>query len=416
MRVLVSAYACEPHKGSEPGTGWNWATQAARFHETWVLTRANNRSAIEAAAGHALAAHIHWVYFDLPDWVRAFKRGRRGHRLYYHLWQLGAWLVAWRLHRAVRFEVIHHATFAAYWLPSFLSLVGPPVIIGPVGGGETAPSTFRRAFGARGYAQELGRALLRRLSLLNPMLRMTLSRAALVLATTPDTQALLRLYGAPDVRALHPPVGVTQQELTLFSECPAKRGDGLQCISIGRLVHWKGFELGLRAFAQLKRQAVNAEYVILGDGPEQRRLERLAKRLGVSDAVRFLGRVPRHEELALLCGADVLLHPSIHDPGAWVCIEAMGSGKPVVCLEGGGPAALIGDDAGFAVPARTPGQVIDDLAVALLRLAQEPSLRAAVGAAGRARVEERFMWDRQGELMNRLYHDVAERVFTPALD
>ena len=49
MKILVSAYACEPGKGSEPGAGWLWARAAARRHEVWVLTRANNREAIEAA-------------------------------------------------------------------------------------------------------------------------------------------------------------------------------------------------------------------------------------------------------------------------------------------------------------------------------------------------------------------------------
>ena len=48
MKVLVSAYACEPGKGSEPGVGWQWVRQIARFHDTWVITRANNREKIEA--------------------------------------------------------------------------------------------------------------------------------------------------------------------------------------------------------------------------------------------------------------------------------------------------------------------------------------------------------------------------------
>ena len=48
MKILMSAYACEPNKGSEPGIGWQWAMETARLgHEVWVLTRANNRSAIE---------------------------------------------------------------------------------------------------------------------------------------------------------------------------------------------------------------------------------------------------------------------------------------------------------------------------------------------------------------------------------
>ena len=47
LRVLISAYACEPGKGSEPEVGWQWALQMARFHDVTVLTRTNNREAIE---------------------------------------------------------------------------------------------------------------------------------------------------------------------------------------------------------------------------------------------------------------------------------------------------------------------------------------------------------------------------------
>ena len=47
LKILISAYACEPDKGSEPGVGWNWAKQISRFHEVWVITRKNNRPSIE---------------------------------------------------------------------------------------------------------------------------------------------------------------------------------------------------------------------------------------------------------------------------------------------------------------------------------------------------------------------------------
>jgi hypothetical protein len=43
LKVLVSAYACEPNRGSEPEVGWQWIQQLARFYEVWIITRANNR-------------------------------------------------------------------------------------------------------------------------------------------------------------------------------------------------------------------------------------------------------------------------------------------------------------------------------------------------------------------------------------
>jgi hypothetical protein len=73
LRVLVSAYACEPEKGSEPAVGWNMVGQIARFHEVWVITRANNQEPIEKALATKPLPNVHWVYFDLPRWARSGK-------------------------------------------------------------------------------------------------------------------------------------------------------------------------------------------------------------------------------------------------------------------------------------------------------------------------------------------------------
>ena len=88
MKVLLSAYACEPDKGSEPAVGWNWVRQVSRFHEVWVITRANNRKPIEKALAKNPLPNAHFIYFDLPHWARFWKRGQRGAHLYYYLWQL----------------------------------------------------------------------------------------------------------------------------------------------------------------------------------------------------------------------------------------------------------------------------------------------------------------------------------------
>src|SRR3990172_3023510 len=88
MRILAIAYACEPGKGSEPGVGWIWSRMLARLGETWVVTRANNRAAIEAILPSLTPEERpRFFYVELPRWARFWKRGRHGVRLYYLLWQ-----------------------------------------------------------------------------------------------------------------------------------------------------------------------------------------------------------------------------------------------------------------------------------------------------------------------------------------
>src|SRR3954471_9943399 len=115
MRILVSAYACEPGKGSEPGVGWMWCRLLARFGEVTVITRANNRPSIEAASSIPEFSHLHFEYVDLPPWARRWKRGAKGARLYYVLWQFAALKRARRLVSDTKFDLAWHVTFANAW-------------------------------------------------------------------------------------------------------------------------------------------------------------------------------------------------------------------------------------------------------------------------------------------------------------
>ena len=93
LKLLISAYACEPGKGSEPGVGWRWALETAALgHDVWVLTRSNNEPAIAhqlAVLGHP--SNLHFLYYDLPPSLRWWKRGGLTVHLYYLLWQWGAY-------------------------------------------------------------------------------------------------------------------------------------------------------------------------------------------------------------------------------------------------------------------------------------------------------------------------------------
>ena len=161
LKILMSAYACEPSKGSEPGVGWRWALETARLgHEVWTVTRENNRAGIEAGLaplGAALASRLHFVYYDLPPRLRTWKRGGRGVHLYYFLWQWGAYRRARQLHRRQRFDAVHHITFGVTRQPSFMGRLGIPFVLGPLGGAERAPLALRRHFPFAGFVRDMAR-------------------------------------------------------------------------------------------------------------------------------------------------------------------------------------------------------------------------------------------------------------------
>jgi glycosyltransferase involved in cell wall biosynthesis len=376
--------------------------QIARFAEVWVITRSNNREAIEKALAEEPLPNVHWVYFDLPRWARFWKKGQRGVHLYYYLWQLGIYFLVRRLHRQVGFDLIHHVTFGNYWLPSFLALLHVPFIWGPVGGGESAPRAFYRTLSRRGKIYEFLRDIARWIGEHDPFTRLTARKAVIALATTNETTKRLTSLGARKVEVLSH-VALPSAEIVELSSLPPHLSSPFRLISLGRLLHWKGFDLGFRAFARLVQEFPDSEYWIVGDGPERKNLEQLARKLGIIDKVRFWGALPRSEALKKLAECDVLVHPSLHDSGGWVCVEAMAAGRPVICLDLGGPALQVTEETGFKIPAYAPEQVIEDMAKAMKRFAQDSRLRIRMGEEGRKRVWESFSWERRGKEIQEIY-------------
>jgi glycosyltransferase involved in cell wall biosynthesis len=376
VRLLAFAYACEPTEGSEPGAGWMWVRMLARSGDTWVITRSNNRERIESAIDEIPErARLHFVYVDLPAWARFWKRGSRGLRPYYLLWQFAALRVGRRLHRTKGFDLVWHLTLANAWLGSSAALVGPRFVFGPVGGGVAPPWSLVWATGARSMISEVMRGAGRGVGrYLNPLARLAWGRADVILVQNPETVGWLPRRHRAKARVF-PNV--------VFSE-PSDGGGSLgdrprTALFAGRLLAWKGADLAIDAVGKTS----DWRLVIYGDGPDERRLRRIVLEAHLVDRVEFRGRVPRSEVLrSMRTEAAIFLFPSLHDEAGWVLAEALAARLPAVCLDNGGPPLLSN---GFAIVVPTTGgreAVTSRLASALDRARVLPMEGAADLADG----------------------------------
>ncbi|MET9292317.1 glycosyltransferase [Streptomyces sp. NPDC003077] len=228
-----------------------------------------------------------------------------------------------------------------------------------------------------------------------------------VIATCRDEVAELTAMGVPAHRASVVPCGVDPAHFSPFGPVAPRGPLRHRLLQIGRLVRRKGAGVSVAALAAMP----NAELVIAGGpplselahDPEVVRLRALAREVGVSERVRFLGGVPRERVPALLRGADVVLCPADYEPFGIVPLEAMGCGTPVVATAVGGQLDTVADPGtGRLVPPGDPAA----LASAVTGLLGDPARRAACGAAGRRRVLTRYGWDRVAAATEKVYLDV----------
>jgi glycosyltransferase involved in cell wall biosynthesis len=400
LKVLISAYSCEPAAGSEPGVGWNVAREVAQHHEVWLVTRTHHRKAIEDELRVRPIPSLHVIYYDLPGVFRFWDAEAWGMQVHYYLWQVGVFPLVRRLHRSVSFDLTHHVTFVKYWQPSLLPRLDVPCLWGPVGGADASPRGFQQDLSWTGQAYEMVRNAAVWCGERDPMVVATARGSTLALATTPVTAARLEVLGARHVEVFSA-IGLTDNEQAMLQRLTVPAGGPVRFLSMGRLLHWKAFHLGLRAFAAA--DLPDAEYWVIGDGPARAHLERLSRELGIAERVRFWGGMSRPAVLEKLGMCHVLVHPSLHDSGSCVCLEALAAGRPVICLDLAGPAELVTADCGIKIDARTPDGAVAAMAAAMHQLAADPALRHRLGQAGRARVAAEYLWSLKGRRLAGYY-------------
>jgi glycosyltransferase involved in cell wall biosynthesis len=334
-RVLAFAYAAEPGRGSEPGAGWGIVRAIARFADCVVLVGSEHIPAIRRWEAQHRPSGLSFVEVPEPQWGRYAKRHRATRFLVYLQWLRRAYDVGQRLHREAPFDLVHHITFAVYWLPTPAIRFGVPCVWGPVGGAVTTPRSLWPLLGWVGVFDEILDAVAVRTLALLPATRRTWRDSKVRLLQNEATAQRLPsgLHGSSVV--LNHALLVEAPHATPHVCEPETRGKHV--VTLGAIEARKGLSLVIRALA------VTPPYVVLtviGDGPERRRLERLARRLRVADRVSFVGWVPRGDAMRLLTSASAAVFAGLREEGGLALAEAMLLGVPVIVVANGGAATI----------------------------------------------------------------------------
>ncbi|MGE5177397.1 MAG: glycosyltransferase family 4 protein [Hyphomicrobiales bacterium] len=181
--------------------------------------------------------------------------------------------------------------------------------------------------------------------------------------------------------------GLTQEDYGV--SVPPERRDAPRVVFLGRLRKYKGAQHAIRALPHVRATVPDAVLDVVGDGPYRPELERLARALGVADAVRFRGALPHAGKVAALNEAQVAVCPSPKEGWGLTVIEANACGVPVVASRSPGLVESVRDgETGFLVPHGDARALADGV----VRLLTDRDLRLRQAAAARAWAA-RFDWE-----------------------
>lgn len=229
---------------------------------------------------------------------------------------------------------------------------------------------------------------------------------AIFLAVSDELRDLVISLGCPPERVTVLPVGV---DLSRFAPGQPLEGHPPRVVMVGRMVEKKGFRYGIEAFLQVVEGGVDAELVIVGDGPLMGELKESVERSGSARAVTFTGSLSHEETAALLRTAGILLAPSVvtgnldREGSPTVIKEAAACGVPVIgSLHGGIPDLIDDGRTGYLVQERDVGSLADRLG----QLLADEGLRLGFGRNARLKMEQQYGIDRYCRRLEEIYDAV----------
>ena len=396
LRVLICAYSCNRDDVGSAHTAYHWVKGLAGHCDITLLTRRRNREPCGAEA----VPNVRTVQFDEWPFYSRFVRFDRKFQPGYFQFALQSFLWARRVVARERFDLVHQITPGALRYPSPMGLLGVPFILGPAGGCQPTPSDLAPALRLGSLSEYLRRFDVLRMRL-DPLMGGTLRGAArilvfgrYVLATVPPAfRHKCQVFPDGGFESLPP---LPEREMGKAR---------VDLLFVGRVEPIKGLRFLLEALGRVKPD-VPWRLTVVGDGADLAFSKGLARGLGLTNRVRFVGKVPRRQVDAFYASADIFCLPTIREGVGFAILEAMSYGLPVVVCDYAGPSETVGDDCGFKVPPAGRRTFVANIAKAIEMLAGSHALRHHMGQAGRRRVADEFMWPKRAIRMVGIYREV----------
>jgi glycosyltransferase involved in cell wall biosynthesis len=385
-------------------------------HDAWMCVGNETKPELDELLGpdaervsYVEDAQIHsafrWIQARTPPWMGS-------NPLYYT--QVLA--TQWRQRNAVPqlvkklgIDVVHQPTPISPRVPSLLVDLPAPLVIGPMNGWMEYPPGFRflQPRGVRGV-KNLARGFTNAL----PRSVDAKRQAECLIVANQRTEDGLpsgvrgRIFRMVE-NGVVPELWACGLAKGVAASTPVDRA--FEIIFLGRLERWKGPEWLIEAVALACKQ-VDCRLKIVGDlrGESQRLVSRVSQ-LRIGSRVEFLGWQSQERCAELLSKADVMVLPSVFDPGATVILEAMASGTAVIAVKWGGPADILDASCGILIEPRDPAGLVADLVQSIVSLANDRNRCASMGRAGRAKVLAEYSWPTKIQRFVEIYREAMRR-------
>jgi glycosyltransferase involved in cell wall biosynthesis len=396
-KILVSAIACDPYKGSEPLHGWLACRSLAELGDLWLLVSGEHRAGLEKAQANGLVPENMRFIFVGED--RPYLENRMLARFQswarYMSFSRSILRIAEEWHAREHFDLAHHVTYSTWRVGSPLWRLGIPFIWGPISGTEVFPfRKFAHVLSPSAKAFEMARILGGLYSGVLPEVRSSIRESFHIFAAHREAVPhLARLRGRAEGISVLSYYTFTPETIAAFARqtWTTKPADQpLKILAGGNLEGRKGVAIALEGLAIAKKAGAKYFYRVTGSGSELPHLQQLAEKLGIAQDVSIGQGFKREDYVRELQDTDLYLLPSLREGGGLTMMEAMLAGCVPIVADAGGPGSAVADGCGVRVAIETPEQMSREIGAAIVRFDQNRQLLAQFGQAAAAHIAQQY--------------------------
>jgi len=399
----MTAYDINPYKGSESGTGWNFALQAARFNKVIAVTRKNNRENIEEYIEKydIDKTNLIFYYYDLPNYLRFWKKGARGSSLYFYLWQM--FMPVFIKTNKIEFDIAHNVNFHADAFPTFLWCFGKPTLWGPINHNEKIPKEYLPT--KKEYLIDRLKWAAKYINWnFDPFMFLAKKNTKIIIGGNSSVQKRLNIKDDKFICMTQ----VASNKLdNSFQE---NKIDMFNVLVVGRFITIKSLDVAIYSFEHFFKQLSieekkNVRLTIIGQGPLNNNLKGIVKDFESKEAIEFIGWVEKDLVDSYYKNASVFVFPS-HEGAGMVVVEALSHGLPVICFDNYGPGEFVDESCAIKIPYSNYYQSIIDFRDAIFKLYVNRLLLSKMSISSIELFERKFTWEVKGIFLKDLYNQL----------
>ncbi len=414
--ILITAYAVNPYKGSEDGTGWNISRELSVNNKVYVVTRRNNRGEIERymnEKGSESFDNMNFLYYDLPKVMMFWKKmiGERGYVLYYYLWQL--FMPIFIKYNKVSFDIVHVLNFHSDSHPQFMWIFGKPVFWGPIGHHPIVPYKFiRPTYKLKNLIKDrlynIVKFMMRNCDPFFHISKWTSKKIFVINSGIND-----HIRANPNKIAILPAVANNREQIKL-----TRNNEFFTILAVGRFVYMKGFDVTIRAFAKFYHQLNSNEkkkvkLKLVGKGEELSTIEDIIKEEKIGEVTEIIKWVKKNEMANIYQSSSVFVFGS-HEGAGMVVPEALSFGLPVICFDNYGPGELCTEDNSFKIPYQSYEKSIADFSDKINILYHSPKIYSVKSLNAISYASQKFTWKSKREIIEEAYLEYFQTNSKPA--